>query len=384
MNKPLKVVFDANPLALPNKTGIGHLERMLITNLAKNFPTEISLSGYYYNFLNRSQPILPKASNIIYKPIVCYPGKVTNLLRRLGLSLPFELLAKTRGDAGLFLNFLSQPSLFNKPTITFIPDLSYLYYPDFAANRNRRDLERFIPKTIKRAQAILTDSEFTKYTIIKEFDYPADKILTIAIPPETPDDQAKKHAKATKKKFAITKPYILFVGTLEPRKNLINLLEAYEQSKDINQHYALVVAGGTDWKYDKIIAKIKALQNSGLDVVQTGYVRLRERNALYAGASLFVMPSHFEGFGMPILEAMSYGVPVCASDISVFHEVAGSAILYFDKDNPMSIATVIKSVLYDRLKSRQLIDRGNEWLKRFSWKQISKDVYALLLASTKK
>jgi glycosyltransferase involved in cell wall biosynthesis len=381
MNKPIKIIFDANPIASSNKTGVGYLGYMLITHLAKNYPKELSLTGYYYNFLKQKKPDLPQAPNIRYKPIVFYPGKLTNLLRRVGVELPFEFLAKSGGDMGLFLNFLSQPSLFRKPTMPFIHDLSYIYYPEFTADKNRKDLERFIPKTLKRAGAILVDSEYTKYTIVKEFNFPAEKVLATTIPPEAPDKNAKNRLPAVKNKYSITKPYILFVGTLEPRKNLVNLLNAFGLSDYLNRNYALVIAGGTDWKYAEIINKIKKLQKNGLDIIQTGYLPIEERNALYTGANLFVLPSHLEGFGMPILEAFSYEVPVCISDIPVFHEVAGDAAVYFNKDEPASMASAMESVLQNKLKGRQLIVKSKKQLQQYSWEKTSKSVYGFISAN---
>jgi glycosyltransferase involved in cell wall biosynthesis len=378
MNKPIKIVFDANSMASPHKTGVGYLEEMLIVNLAKNYPKELKLTGYYYDFLGKKQPQLPTTSNLSFKPIKLYPGKVTNLLRRYSINLPFEFLAKSKGDLGLFLNFLSQPSVFGQPTVPFIHDLSHIYYPAFASDRNRRDLERFIPKTLKRSKAVMTNSEFTKQTIVKEFKYPASQILVVPIPPKDPDATAKSRVDATKKKFGINKPYILFVSTLEPRKNLTNLLDAYQHNQNLRQNYSLILVGGTDWKYADTVNKIQELQEKGLDIIQTGYVTDAEKNTLYAGASVFVFPSHFEGFGMPILEAFSYGVPVCCSDIPVFHEVAGDAAAYFNKDKPDSIAKTVESVLKDKLKTQQLIVKGKRQLRLFSWDGISKDVYEFI------
>jgi glycosyltransferase involved in cell wall biosynthesis len=378
MNRPIKIIFDANSMASPKKTGVGYLEHMLIVNLAKNYPKELILTGYYYDFLGRKRPDMPATKNLIFKPIKLYPGKVTNLLRRYNINLPFEFLAKSSGDIGLFLNFLSQPSLLGKPTIPFIHDLSHLYYPAFASDKNRRDLERFIPKTLKRAKAVLTNSEFTKQTIIKEFKYPADKILVTPIPPEAPDEKAKSRSETVKKKFGITKPYILFVGTLEPRKNLVNLLDAYKINPYLNSNFSLVIAGGTDWKYGDTITKIDELQKKGLDVIRTGYVTTEERNTLYAAAGLFVLPAHFEGFGMQILEAFSYGTPVCVSDIPVFREVAAGAVVYFNKDKPASIAKAMESVLRDKLKAQQLIVKGKKQLRQFSWEKVARDVFDLL------
>ena len=383
MNKPIKIIFDASSMASPNKTGVGHLERLLITELAKKYPEEVNFIGYYYNFLNRKKVELPNLKSVIYKPIILYPGKLTNLLRRCHINLPMELLAKSKGDIGLFLNFLSQPSIFNKPSIPFIHDLSYIYYPAFAADKNRRDLEHFIPKTLKRAKAVLTNSDLTKKTIIKEFSYPTNQILVTHIPPEPIDKKAASRLTVVKNKFNISKPYILFIGTLEPRKNLTKLLDAYKLSSYLQQNYSLVIAGGTDWKYGETVEKIKELQGNGLDVIQTGYVDLDERNTLYAGASLFVMPSHFEGFGIPILEAFSYGVPVCLSDIPIFHEVASDAAVYFDKDKPASIAETLESVLKNKLKMQQLIIKGKKQLRNYSWDKVTTDVFDLLQKITK-
>ena len=365
------IIFDANPLVV-NKTGVGMYTERLINALADN--KDIELVGYYYNFLNRKHPTLPTPNNTTYKAITLVPGKVINMLRRIGIDVPVELLAKKPADIALYPNFIAQPSLFGAKSYAVLHDLSFITHPEFAAERNRRDLERFVPKTLKRCAGIVTVSEVSKKAIIDHYDYPANKILVTPIPPEKKYEITSDKSIRIIKGLGITRPYILFLGTLEPRKNLFGLLEAYRISPELNQKYSLVLAGGMDWKFEDIKQKITLMQQSGLSVIHCGYVDRDERAALYQEASLFTLPSHEEGFGMPILEAMQYGVPVAISDIPVFHEVAGSGAVYFNQNQPKSIAKTILSVLNDKSMQLSLARESEKILKRHSWQDVAKSV----------
>lgn len=374
MKNRIKVVFDANPLAVPNKTGVGMYTNGLITNLGKYHPDDLQLVGYYYDFLGRKHPVLPKAPNITYKPIHLYPGKFVNLLRRFGIEIPVEFLAKTRADICLFPNFLSQPSIFKTPLIPVVHDLSFIDLPKYSSDRNRKDLIKHLPKTLGRSARVITVSDVSKNIIAKKLKFANEKILVTHIPPGPKEKISANELSRVKNKFKINKPYLLFVGTLEPRKNLINLLKAYETSKTLNSEYALVIAGGIDWKFDEILNKIEGLKRNGLVIIHTGYLKTKERNALYTGASVFVLPSHYEGFGMPILEAMSYSIPACISDIPVFHEVAGNAAVYFNKDDPEDIALKITNCLYEPARNK-LIAREHQQLKKYSWEKVVNKVF---------
>ncbi len=373
-----KIVFDANPLVVPNKTGVGMYTQGLITNLIKNYP-HIKFVGYYYNFLGLKKPTLPTASNLSYKPTFFLSGKLINVLRRFGIKVPVEILAKTKADVCLFPNFLTQPSLFNTPSVPVIHDLSFIDLPEFAADRNRKDLIKFLPEMLAKSAKVITVSEVSRNTIVDKFKCPASKVLVTHIPPEPPAKFTKKEVAKILAKLKVSKPYILFVGTLEPRKNLINLLKAYEESSVLNSQYGLVVAGGTDWKFEEIMSKIRELKNKNLNIVHTGYLKIKERNALYSQAEVFVLPSHYEGFGMPILEAMSYKVPVCLSNIPVFHEVAGDAAIYFDKDSPKDIALKIHNCIFEEAR-RDLVEKGQNQLKKYNWKDVSAAVYKSLIS----
>jgi glycosyltransferase involved in cell wall biosynthesis len=128
---------------------------------------------------------------------------------------------------------------------------------------------------------------------------------------------------------------------------------------------------------------IRNLQSKSLDIITPGYISNEERHNLYSNASIFVFPSHYEGFGMPILEAMQYGVPTAVSDIPVFHEVSAGSSLYFDKDSPDSIKNTVEKVLNSKETQKKLTSAGFDNLKRFSWKVNSSLIYKNILKITK-
>jgi glycosyltransferase involved in cell wall biosynthesis len=349
------------------KSGVGFYTHHLITSLAEQYPEEIELVGHYFNFLGKKKPTdLPTAKNIRYKQSRILPGKILSLSRRLGDILPLEALFRCKGDVTLFTNFVNMPSLFKTPSILVVHDLCYKEVPQYVSEKNRLYLVKNVPKSIKRSQIILTISLSTKEKITQFYSVSEEKIILTPIPPiEKPSN--------TTKKSKLDKNYILFVSTLEPRKNVINLVKAYEKlDKKIHNNYSLILAGGSGWYMDETLSYIDSLQKEGFDIITPGYISEEEKDSLYHNASLFVFPSHYEGFGMPILEAMSYGIPTAVSDIPVFHEVSNKASVYFDKDDPISIATAIEKILTSKKLQNQLIQDGYENLKRFSWQQNSK------------
>ncbi len=372
-DKKLKIVFDANPIVNPKKTGVGMYTQRLISALAEN-AADYEFTGYYFDFLDRKK--IPDLGNPTIKraAVNLYPGAVFNLLRRFRIEIPVEMLAKTKPDIALYSNFLSVPSLTHAKSFAVLHDLSYIDHPEYTSDKNRKDLERFVPKTIQRCAGIITVSEFSKQVIAKEYSYPLDKILVTPIPPEPIIEVTQSEKTQVLNKFEIRGDYLLFLGTLEPRKNLITLLEAYEQSSELQSKCSLVLAGGMDWKFEAIAEKIEKLKQDGLRIIQCGYVSDQERAALYAGAAVFVSPAHYEGFGMPILEAMQYGVPVAISDIPVFHEVAGDAAVYFDQNNSLDISSKLLEVLTNMTLRKQLKESSIKKLKTYDWNVIARSV----------
>lgn len=234
-----------------------------------------------------------------------------------------------------------------------------------------------MPASINNANLIITISEFTKKRIL--YHYPKLDPKSIIVAHIPPVDQEIKHPSLNDRLLNLgitSKKYILYLGTIEPRKNISNLVDAYAQlSPEVKSEYSLVLAGGAGWKNEAIMQKINNYKSDGLNIILTGYVSDQEKSMLYSNALMFILPSHYEGFGMPILEAMQYHTPVAASDIEIFHEVAESAVEYFDKDDPVDIANSISNIIDNPTLRSDMILNGNELLKKYNWKDISQIVY---------
>lgn len=364
----MTIIFDANPFATNKKTGVGHYSEQLLKSLAENYQSDIKIVAYYYNFLGRKKYSLPECQNVTYRQIRLVPIQLVNLLRRIYIEVPVELLAKCRGDVAIFPNFLAQPSIFKTPKYIVLHDLSYIDHPEYVSDKNRRDLLRFVPKSIKRSRKIVTVSEVSKSTIANFYNISPNNILVTPIPPEEKVNLTNDEVSMVLNEFEIKKPYLLYLGTLEPRKNIINLIEAYCNNKMLYENYSLVLAGKMDWKYEEIAQSISKKQEEGYSIIYCGYVSDTQRAALYSGASVFVFPSLYEGFGMMILESMQYKVPVAISDIPVFHEVAKNSAAYFDPADPENIGSVLAEVLQNNSLSDKLIKSYETTLRMYSWK----------------
>jgi glycosyltransferase involved in cell wall biosynthesis len=372
----LRIVFDASPL-LVNKTGVAYYTERLVTSLAEQYSHDVELVGFYYNFLGRRDTShLPTRPNLRFKAVKFVPGKLIFQLRRWGIEVPVEYLAKTRADFVLYPNFLSYPSLRRTPSAPVIHDLTFIDMPGYVAYKNRQDLVRFVPQAIARSSFVLTVSDFSKQKIHRKYRVPASRIVVTPIPPEPNREFSESQRRKALQNAGITKPYILFLGTVEPRKNLLNLMEAYAQLPDkLRSSYSLVLAGRIGWNCEAEVAKIDELQRAGFDVHHLGYVDEDLRAALYRDATVFVTASSYEGFGMPVLEAMSYGVPTAVSDIAVFHEVAGDAALYFNQFKPAEIAAALETLLKDGRRRELLSHKARKLAASMRWEDIAARVY---------
>lgn len=374
--KPLKIIFDANPLLL-SKSGVGYYTQELVQALSRLGHNKVLLVGYFFNFLGRKHLTnLPESTNIKYAQTRVSPGKILTVLRRLGLQLPLEALTKQKADIALFTNFVSLPTLTNTARVIAIYDLCFIDCPEYVSIKNRQFLQKWVPKSLGKADLIITISAFTKERIKQTYGLQDSKIHITPIPPAV----KVKPDFSILEKHNISEGYILFVGTIEPRKNIIGLVNGYALLPEATRNKTpLVLAGGKGWHDEETLSRIKELQTSGLNIILTGYVSDAEKSALYGAATLCVQPSHYEGFGMPVLEAMSFGKPVTCSDIEVLREVAGDAAMYFDKDNPVKIAETIGLLLSSPDKLSDYAKRGVKRVATFpTWDEVAKDLYKTL------
>ncbi|XMB33970.1 glycosyltransferase family 1 protein [Candidatus Saccharibacteria bacterium oral taxon 955] len=365
----LRVLFEAGPMVDKHKTGVGYFVDYLVQSLAKT--DSVDLTGYYFDFLGKNKTPTPTLKNTRFERISLIPGKTLSVTRRLGWQPPLGFFTKTSNyHVTLFTNYVSLPTSLYSKVALIVYDLGFIDHPDFTEQKNLAYLESFSTKSIQSADLIITISEFTKKRIKELFPHITCPIIVTPIPPVSPPPYPLEKESSILKKFSLNRhKYILYLGTIEPRKNLKNLIIAYSLLPEkIRSTHPLVLAGGKGWKDEEIRQAISDYQSKGYNIITTGYITDEEKAVLYKNTACFTLPSHYEGFGMPILEAMQYSIPVAISDIPVFHEVAGQAAVYFNQDDPDSIATTISKLLDDAKLRQNLARHQSKELAKYSWK----------------
>jgi len=258
--------------------------------------------------------------------------------------------------------------------VVTIHDLAFKVYPHFL-KKNFGQFLSFLKtkRDVHLSDRVIAVSQHTARDIMKYFKIDPKKIRVIYHGVESyfRPDVAPESISAVKEKYGIVTPsYILWVGTIEPRKNLQALLKVYGQLKNIHQKYSLVLGGGWGWKYEEILPLIQSL---GEKVKITGYLPREDLITLYAGAHLFVYPSLYEGFGMPLLEAMKSGVPVIASNTSCIPEVVGESGILVDPLDISQMAGAVMRVLSDKALRTSLREKGMERAKLFTWNRAAQE-----------
>lgn len=263
------------------------------------------------------------------------------------------------------------PLLTRCPAVVTIYDLSFLHYPEQFPALQQRYLAAQSRWACRRARRVITISEATRQDVHTFFGVPLAQIDVVY--PGVDSAYAPQEETAVtqfKKGRGIDGRFILHVGTLQPRKNIPTLLQAFAQLED--RTMKLVLIGGKGWLFDEIFAQIQQL---GVEerVLFPGYVPDAELPLWYASADLFVFPSVYEGFGMPVVEAMACGTPVVASNSSSIPEAVGKAGLLFEPHNPSELAERIVSVLQNSQLSAKMRQLGLEQARRFSWARAGRE-----------
>lgn len=246
--------------------------------------------------------------------------------------------------------------------VLVIHDLSFELFPDtYSAKRRLWHKIVFPKKQCQRADLILTPSENTRQDLIKYFKLDQNKIK-VSYPNHLFGSESSVGFEKLKEKYQLPEKYILYLGTLEPRKNLEALLTAFSKTKARDGGFKLVIAGSKGWKYKKILEEIK--KTDGVKYI--GYVDDEDKDGLYKNSKLFVYPSLYEGFGLPVLEAMSSGVAVITSNRSSLVEVGGNAVHYINPLNISDMIIAIDEVLENSELNQELVNRGYERVEKFN------------------
>lgn len=252
------------------------------------------------------------------------------------------------------------------PVVVTVHDIIPVFMHEAHNWRRPVFFKHILPGYLKKADAIIAVSEATKRDVLMHYDLPEEKVHVVynALPPGEYKPLRKK------------KNYLLFMGTLEPRKNVERIIEAFKMVKERGFPHKLVIAGGKGWKYRGIFDKVKQLGLEN-DVEFRGYVSGKEKRELFRSASLLVWPSLYEGFGVPVLEAMAYGVPVVTSTASSLPEVAGDAAVLVNPYKSADIANGIIGVLSSKKVKNTLIRKGVKRAKQFSLNSMVKKTLAV-------
>ncbi|OGH05973.1 MAG: hypothetical protein A2W22_03535 [Candidatus Levybacteria bacterium RBG_16_35_11] len=264
------------------------------------------------------------------------------------------------------------------PCVISILDVSYLYFPELFKKKDLYKLKLWGRYSIKRADKVLTISKSSKNDIINEYKLKPEKVAVTY--PGIREILKTSMKEDLVEKFGIKGDYILFVGTLQPRKNIKRLIEAFSRLKT---DLELVIVGKKGWMYEEILNAPKEYGIS--DKVRfLDSVTNEDLPSLYKNALCFILPSLYEGFGLPILEAMQYGCPVITSSISSLPEAAGEAALYVNPEDVDDIAQKLEKMINDSNLREDLIKKGYEQVKKFSWEKTAKETLNVLEEVAKK
>jgi glycosyltransferase involved in cell wall biosynthesis len=374
----MRVGFDATA-AVRQGGGIGRYVRELLRALA-----EVDAGNDYRVFVASPRPLphplptLPRGARLFHLPL--HDRWLARAWHRARLPIPVELAL---GPLDLYHSpdFTLPPTLPGTPTLLTVHDLSYVRDPDSASPALRAFLDRVVPRSVRRATRVLADSEATRGDLVELYGTSAEKIEVLysgvsdTFQPVT--DAAA--LSAVRARYGLTsEPFVLSVGALHARKNHARLIQAFAcLDPALVRSHRLVIAGGREWSSDAILAEPQRHGLAGR-IHFPGYVADEDLPALYSAAAAFAYPSLYEGFGLPVLEAMACGLPVVTSNVSCLPEVAGGAALLVAPHDVAALAAALASLLTDKALAAALAARGRARAAKFTWDKAARqllDVY---------
>lgn len=369
--KNINVFIDGDVLCIDHFSGIGHYTASLLSAI------DSLLEKPEYQHINITVGAPWKTANKLYRfgyknfkfKRIPISHRIANGLKKRGLIPPIDLFFGKQ--IYIFPNYSSWPTIFS-PSIPIIYDLSFVLHPEFSEDRNREFLVKQAILSSTRAQKIITISKNSKSEISKY--YGVDKNDIEIIYPIIDSMKFYKRSpieiKTVRAKYGIFDKYVLFVGNIEPRKNLTGLLKAYALlDSSTLKDYSLLLVGAKGWKDDEIHELIKDLRKKGLKIIQpNSWVTDEDMPAIISGACAFVYVSKYEGFGIPPVEAMFCGTPVISSDNSSLPEAVGNCAIMVNADDIDEIKNALGKILNDSTVQSNYIKKGFEHSKNIMFK----------------
>ncbi len=400
----MKIGIDYTSAATQG-AGIGRYTRELIRALLA-LPSDNSYS-FFYASRNRIEQSAISGQRSAVRRLPFHDKWLMRVWQRLQIPIPVELIV---GKVDLFHSpdFTLPPTLPGVPTLLTVHDLSFIRDPDSAWPSLRAFLNKAVPRSVRRATHVLADSQATKDDLVELFGTPAEKITVLYSGVEARFAPVRDQAEIDRvcAKYQLPRPFILSVGTLQPRKNYGRLIEAFAEvikhperspagakpkdatvrdasfdstafrSGRLTPGWHLVIAGGKGWMAEPIFEQVK---RSGLEgrVHFPGFVDDADLPALYSAADLFAYVSLYEGFGLPLLEAMACGTPVIGSRASSLPEVMGDAGLPVDPLDVDMIAHALREMIDQPELRARSIGLGLERAKLFTWDKAARELLAI-------
>jgi glycosyltransferase involved in cell wall biosynthesis len=386
----MKLIVNVDCLQAP-LAGIGQYTQNLVRELCIN-PQVIDVQGVratgWIDGERLQQMLQPshsvaKATNTVESIYPLHMRAMTSL-RSLASQIPGARRAKRALQERVALARGSELSdyLYWEPNYNLLPlsnramttvhDLSHIRHPEHHPKERVEILTRYLPDSINRSEKIFTVSEFSRSEVQDHFNIPDDRLVVVS-PAASSEYRpySQSECAAVRTRYALPADYILSVGTLEPRKNLLGLVEAYSRLPDgYRDNYPLVLVGGRGWHTAAIVSALSKLK--GHQLINLGYVPQLDLPKIVAAATVLAYPSFYEGFGMPVLEAMAVGTPVLTSNCASMPEVSGGAAVLVEPSRIDDISDGLMRLLDDEVLRQQCSNKGLAAAKRYSWNESAK------------
>ncbi len=382
----MKINFDAEPICAAEPTGIGMVEIELCKRIIRKYPENKYLFTCFSlrNTADKKDRIKDRTDEKVR--VKAFPLLSSGLYKMIGsvIPLPYRMFFGGESEITHFFNFIIPLGVKGKKICT-IHDLAFKRYPETVNLKTRKFLEYRIKKTIKRADKIVVVSKFTADELMELYEVPSEKIKVIYNGVDFNlynENLSKAEIDAVLEKRELTDgKYFFYLGTIEPRKNIYRMVGAYAkcvsrlkaEGKEVPR---LVLGGKLGWYYDEILERIKS-ESIEDNIRLLGYVDENEKPALYSGALAFLFPSLYEGFGLPIAEAMACGTPVLTSNSTSLVEIAGNSAVLCDPLSEDEMAEGMYRLATDPTLRETLSKAGVSRAKEFDWDASAESLYEL-------
>lgn len=370
----MNIVVNTRFLMKDHLEGIGYFTKEVFERIANAHPEH----KFYFLFDRPYADDLHLPNNV--SPVVIGPPARHPLLWKYWFDVKVPaVLRKVKAD--LFVSTDGFCSLATRvPQLLLVHDLGFLHYPTAYKKSNMLFYKTYTPRFLKKAKAIATVSEYTKLDLVNQYAVEPGKIGVVysAVKPSF-RPLAEEEKNRVKDQYTGGNEFFIYAGAIQPRKNLVNLLKAFSlYKKRLKNNWKLVLTGRLAWKNQEFMDLMKTYKYRN-DVVMTGYVDEEELVNLVGASYALVYPSYFEGFGVPVLEAMKAEVPALTSGKSSMEEIAGEAALYFDPHKPEDIAEKMMLIYKDEDLRRSLISKGKTVVIQYSWDRTAQLVWQQMI-----